>query len=293
MDDPQDRRMADLFELELRRKAELDSGNEWELVWFLRLPLETRCSYMRILEARIDQDRPREALRRQSFHRHDNWRQPRPTQTVHCMNMEVAQPWQSIGRRQRRRKHKLRSSLRNRRRAPDHRFTPRHVRFQFPAPHGSTSPIIIDPIDIPGRPMTPPGLREWIMGDQLGVAKYEYSNIKSSPDHLNPFRRVMILISRCIDSVLYYGISYWITITGPEFRSKSRQVPSETHLKPSLTGYKTANCFNKYKLVVRQQKFALGEQLPDQNTRSRNAKLISGDTTKGGEVKLIFPKFSV
>ncbi|KAG9106363.1 hypothetical protein FRC07_008862 [Ceratobasidium sp. 392] len=42
MSDPKDRRMANLFKIELRWKAELDPGNAWELIWFLRLPLEVQ-----------------------------------------------------------------------------------------------------------------------------------------------------------------------------------------------------------------------------------------------------------
>ncbi|QRV96092.1 hypothetical protein RhiJN_24110 [Ceratobasidium sp. AG-Ba] len=169
MSDIEDRRKADSFEMELRRKAELDPGNEWELIWFLRLPLETRCSYMRILEARIDQDKHRQYLFRQSCYRQRNWRDSRSSHTIQCMNIEVAQPWASIGRRQHRRKHNLQSSFRQRQ-AHDRRPHPQHVRFQFPAPRGSTSPVVVDPVAVPERPMTPPGLRDSIMAHEpLGL----------------------------------------------------------------------------------------------------------------------------
>ncbi|GAB1523416.1 hypothetical protein RhiTH_006564 [Rhizoctonia solani] len=97
MSDSKDRHLADLFEIELRRKANLDPGNYWELVWFLQLPLETRCSYMRILEAQIDQDTTRKYLSRQSCYYQRNWRAP----TRSCLAVEEIQaptkPWQSIG----------------------------------------------------------------------------------------------------------------------------------------------------------------------------------------------------
>ncbi|QRV75755.1 hypothetical protein RhiJN_03770 [Ceratobasidium sp. AG-Ba] len=169
MSDIEDRRKADSFETELRRKAELDPGNEWELIWFLRLPLETRCSYMRILEARIDQDKHRQYLFRQSCYRQRNWRESRSSHTIKCMNVEVAQPWASIGRRQHRRKYNLRSSFRQRQ-AHDRRPHPQHVRFQFPALRGSTSPVMVDPDAVPERPMTPPGLRDSITAHEpLGL----------------------------------------------------------------------------------------------------------------------------
>ncbi|QRW22825.1 hypothetical protein RhiXN_07861 [Rhizoctonia solani] len=39
MSDSKDRHLANLFEIELQQKADLDPGNYWELVWFLQLPL--------------------------------------------------------------------------------------------------------------------------------------------------------------------------------------------------------------------------------------------------------------
>ncbi|KAG8684604.1 hypothetical protein FRC08_013603, partial [Ceratobasidium sp. 394] len=101
MSDPQDRRMADLFEAELRHKANLDPGNSWELIWFLRLPLEVRCSYMRILEARIDQESTRRFLFRQACYRQRNWRTP----THQCMFVQTEEPprpFASLSKRQRR-----------------------------------------------------------------------------------------------------------------------------------------------------------------------------------------------
>lgn len=104
MSDTEDRRRADLFEVELRRKAELDPGNCWELVWFLGLPLEVRCSYMRILEARIDQDSTRRFLVRQSCFHQRSWREPAvPCMFVQTVPQETRRPWASIGRRQNRR----------------------------------------------------------------------------------------------------------------------------------------------------------------------------------------------
>ncbi|QRV90554.1 hemimethylated DNA-binding domain protein [Ceratobasidium sp. AG-Ba] len=173
MNDPQDRRMADLFEMELRHKAELDPGNEWELVWFLGLPLETRCSYMRILEARIDQDARRQFLFRQSCYRQRNWRQP----TTACMHIGVSQEpmaygWNSLNRRKRRKPARYR---RRKHRATDTR------------PYQEAPP---DPVD-PDSEITDVVLQAQGYNPMTGNQEYSYTprtlTGPAEPIHYPPF----------------------------------------------------------------------------------------------------------
>ncbi|KAG9121082.1 hypothetical protein FRC07_003104 [Ceratobasidium sp. 392] len=180
MSDPQDRRMADLFEAELRHKAGLDPGNAWELIWFLQLPLETRCSYMRILEARIDQHTTRQFLFRQSCYRQSDWRNP----TIDCMVINTSvpsRPWASLGKRQRRKPIEYGRSRPYRARKPrltapakpavpplppiaplsvQHRvFQPEPTPAHIPQNH------LPNPDRTPLRPSTPDGLREAVRSD--------------------------------------------------------------------------------------------------------------------------------
>ncbi|KAG8760133.1 hypothetical protein FRC12_009618 [Ceratobasidium sp. 428] len=169
MADPQDRCMADLFEMELQRKAELDPGNEWELVWFLGLPLETRCSYMRILEAPIDQDSKRQSLFRQSCYHQRSWRHP----TTACMHLDVAQapsyPWNSLNRRRRRRP----TQYRRRKRRP---LQPGSSQHNAPPSETHPTPMVFDPV--PTRPPTPEGLR---------LAIHEHTDISLQAQGYDPF----------------------------------------------------------------------------------------------------------
>ncbi|KAG8778121.1 hypothetical protein FRC12_025156 [Ceratobasidium sp. 428] len=170
MSDPQDRRMADQFETELRRKTELDPSNGWELVWFLQLPLETRCSYMRILEARIDQDATRQFLFRQSCYRQNNWRNP----VTDCMiiNASVSsRPWASLGKRQNRKSHEYGRMRVGRPRKPRR---PRSTAIPAQPPAPPAAPIVptLPPMSpsvsdvTPPRPSTPAGLREAVRSDE-------------------------------------------------------------------------------------------------------------------------------
>ncbi|KDN32986.1 hypothetical protein RSAG8_13924, partial [Rhizoctonia solani AG-8 WAC10335] len=101
MSDLEDRRRADLYEIDLRRKATLDPGNCWELIWFLGLSLEIRCSYMRILEACIDQAKTRQFLFRQSCYHQRNWREQEvPVMLLQTVQEGPSRSWGSIGKRQ-------------------------------------------------------------------------------------------------------------------------------------------------------------------------------------------------
>lgn len=164
MSETADHLAARLFEAKLREQAEADPRDTWELLWLLGLPPSVRRSYLCVLEAKIDQDATRSKLRRQSCFRQRNWRQPSSFE-VHCMSIEPVHPWLSLGRREHRRKVDVRSSMR----PPlpsSHLLRPsRRVRFQFPTRHGFTQPVTIDPDAVPERPLTPPGLRDWIHSD--------------------------------------------------------------------------------------------------------------------------------
>ncbi|KAG9074418.1 hypothetical protein FRC06_010713 [Ceratobasidium sp. 370] len=183
MSDPQDRRMADLFETELRLKAELDPGNTWELIWFLRLPLETRCSYMRILEARIDQESTRRFLFRQACYRQRNWRD----QTRECtliQAQEPSRPFASLGQRQRRKPieygrsrtrkpRNLPSMLRSDPAVPVPPAAPKHRATAQCARAKSKPTTMVSPRDdppgqdaVPPRPPTPDGLRLALLEDE-------------------------------------------------------------------------------------------------------------------------------
>ncbi|KAG8718548.1 hypothetical protein FRC09_012497 [Ceratobasidium sp. 395] len=189
MSDSQDRRMADLFEIELRRKAELDPSNAWELVWFLRLPLETRCSYMRILEARIDQEPTRRFLCRQSCYRQRNWRDPVPDVMFMQTVDQPSRPWASLGQRQRRK-----PITYGRSRPPRSREPSSTVPGQKAVPASSAPPIAPkraytprpdppDPYANLPRPSTPPLLRQ-TLHDNLELHTRAMGYSPETMDHL-------------------------------------------------------------------------------------------------------------
>ncbi|KAG9101411.1 hypothetical protein FS749_007218 [Ceratobasidium sp. UAMH 11750] len=182
MSDPQDRRMADLFELELRRKADLDSSNAWELIWFLGLPLETRRSYMRILEARIDQDSTRQYLFRQSCYRKRNWREP----AVPCMHLDTVsgppRPWVSLGRRRRRRSVKrYRFASRRSHQPTCESHEEAEVFDPPPKPEPEPEPEPIDDPSTPPRPPTPEGLRD-ALHEKISLAYHALGRSESQYD---------------------------------------------------------------------------------------------------------------
>ncbi|KAG8717637.1 hypothetical protein FRC09_013967 [Ceratobasidium sp. 395] len=182
MSDPQDRRMADLFEIELRRKAELDPSNAWELVWFLGLPLEIRCSYMHILEARIDQEPTRRFLFRQACYRQRNWRDPVPDVMFMQTLDQPSRPWASLGQRQRRkpvtygrsrppRSHKPSSAVPGHNPVPVSSAPPVAPKRRAAASRRPLQPKLDAytprhdppcPYAVPSRPSTPLGLRQAI-----------------------------------------------------------------------------------------------------------------------------------
>jgi hypothetical protein len=175
---PDDRCRADLFKVELRRKAALDPRNTWELIWFLRLPLEVQHSYARILEARIDQDSIRQFLFRQSCYRQQDWRAR--GQTLDFMALESvrkpSRPWTSLGRRQRR---KPAEQGRTATRRP--RCKPTSSIFDTAAPtppsrsftrRSCTKPMLhaepkLQAADASPRPPTPEGLRHALQGNSM------------------------------------------------------------------------------------------------------------------------------
>ncbi|KAF8751473.1 hypothetical protein RHS01_08215 [Rhizoctonia solani] len=65
MSDSKDRHLADLFEIELRRKADLDPGNYWELVWFLQLPLRLDAVICESLRRELTRTQPENTFRAQ------------------------------------------------------------------------------------------------------------------------------------------------------------------------------------------------------------------------------------
>lgn len=166
-----DRRRADLFEVELRRKVGLDPRNTWELIWLLRLPLEVRCSYSRILEARIDQDSTRQSLFRQSCYRQRDWRVREPT--LDCMTLEPvhksSHSWASIGRRQRRKPTR------------PGRTATRRPRHKPATPTPTLAPV-------PERPPTPEGLRAavWASGSLPLAANGPIGHAPMSPREPSP-----------------------------------------------------------------------------------------------------------
>ncbi|CAE6419354.1 unnamed protein product [Rhizoctonia solani] len=180
MSDSKDRHLADLFEIELRRKADLDPGNYWELVWFLQLPLETRCSYMRILEAQIDQDTTRKYLSRQSCYYQRNWRAP----TRSCLAVEEIQaptkPWQSIGHRQRRKVARSRPPKTCR----EH-LSPQPTRVKSSPNHPTFKPAVkANQYTVPARPTTPNELRDALSA----IATLACDAVGYAPVTLNQFR---------------------------------------------------------------------------------------------------------
>lgn len=165
MSDSADCFAAELFEVQLRGESETDPRNLWELLWLLSPPLDARNSYMRIQEARIDQDAARNYLRRQSFHQRRDWRHP-PTQELECMAVQPTRPWASLGRRQQRRKVDLRSCMRPALTRNRSSHPAAHVRFQVPVAPGFGSPVpVVDSNAVPKRPSTPSGLRDFIYSD--------------------------------------------------------------------------------------------------------------------------------
>lgn len=167
MSDSSDSLSADLFELELRNLANRDHSRSWELIWFLRLPPDVRCSYTRILEARIDQDKYRNYLRRQSAYQHQNWRKPQSRNEGFCFQIHPVNPWGSIRRREHQRKPRsaLRSFGRRRDPRPGVRFAPDPPYFKAVSPVVAPPAPPVDPDSVPERPSTPPGLRDSIYLD--------------------------------------------------------------------------------------------------------------------------------
>ncbi|KAF8593800.1 hypothetical protein BDV93DRAFT_516294 [Ceratobasidium sp. AG-I] len=167
MPDPSDSLSADLFELELRGRANRDPRCSWELIWFLQLPLAIRCSYTRILEACIDQDRYRNFLRRQPAYQTRDWRQPRTHDIRSCFHIQQVNPWGSIQRREHQRK--PRSALRSFGRRHDSRsrvrFAPDPPYFKAVSPVAAPPALPVDLNWVPERPATPLGLREAIYAD--------------------------------------------------------------------------------------------------------------------------------